>query len=149
MTERRLNATAASLLGFLHERPMSGYELAATAAAVIGDFWTLTQSQVYRELTWMADDGLVTAGERGTRDRRPFAITEAGRDAFAQWVVLRTITLGYADDPTTPALVAAISPLRLVVLALLAAAVFGTVALVSASMTVRGARGATLRESAR
>ncbi len=69
--------------------------------------------------------------------------------SLAQWVVLRTITLGYADDPTTPALVAAISPVRLVVLALLAAAVFGTVALISASMTVRGARGATLRESAR
>ena len=30
-----------------------------------------------------------------------------------------------------------------------AAAVFGAVALLSASMTVRGARGATLRESAR
>jgi putative ABC transport system permease protein len=69
--------------------------------------------------------------------------------SLAQWVVLRTITLGYADDPTTPALVAAISPVRLVVLALLAAAVFGVVALVSASMTVRGARGSTLRESAR
>ncbi len=69
--------------------------------------------------------------------------------SLAQWVVLRTITLGYADDTTTPALVAAISPLRLVVLTLLAAAVFGTVALISASMTVRGARGATLRESAR
>ncbi len=69
--------------------------------------------------------------------------------SLAQWVVLRTITLGYADDPTTPALVAAISPVRLVVLALLAAAVFGVVALISASMTVRGARGSTLRESAR
>ncbi|WP_210649648.1 FtsX-like permease family protein [Nocardioides sp. SYSU D00065] len=69
--------------------------------------------------------------------------------SLAQWVVLRTITLGYADDPTTPALVAAISPLRLAVLALLAAAVLGAVALVSASLTVRGARGATLRESAR
>ncbi len=69
--------------------------------------------------------------------------------SLAQWVVLRTITLGYADDATTPALVAAISPVRLVVLALLAAAVFGAVALISATMTVRGARGATLRESAR
>ncbi|MFC7358688.1 FtsX-like permease family protein [Nocardioides astragali] len=69
--------------------------------------------------------------------------------SLAQWVVLRTITLGYADDPSTPALVAAISPLRLVVLALLAVAVFGAVALISASMTVKGARGATLRESAR
>ena len=96
MTERRLNATAASLLGFLHERPMSGYELAATAAHVIGDFWTLTQSQVYRELAWMADGGLVTAGERGARERRPFAITDAGREAFAGWVVLPP---GARDDP--------------------------------------------------
>jgi hypothetical protein len=69
--------------------------------------------------------------------------------SLAQWVVLRTITLGYADDLTTPALVAAISPLRLAVLALLAAAVFGATALISAALTVRGARGATLRESAR
>jgi hypothetical protein len=69
--------------------------------------------------------------------------------SLAQYVVLRSLTLGYADGLATPALVATISPLRLVVLALLAAAVFGAVALVSASMTVRGARGATLRESAR
>jgi hypothetical protein len=69
--------------------------------------------------------------------------------SLAQWVVLRTITLGYVEDLNTPALVADISPLRLVVLALIAAAVFGAIALVSASLTVRGARGATLRESAR
>jgi hypothetical protein len=69
--------------------------------------------------------------------------------SLAQYVVLRTITLGYAEGLATPALVAAISPARLVVLALLAAAVLGVLALVSASLTVRGARGATLRESAR
>ena len=69
--------------------------------------------------------------------------------SLAQWVVLRTITLGYADDLTTPALVAAISPLRIAVLALLAAAVFGATALISAALTVRGARGSTLRETAR
>lgn len=87
MTDRRpLNATAASLLGFLHEGPKSGYELAATAQGVIGNFWTLTQSQVYRELAWMAEAGLVTAGERGARDRRPYTLTDAGRDAFAAWV---------------------------------------------------------------
>lgn len=87
MPDRRpLNATAASLLGFLHERPMSGYELAATAQRQIGDFWSLTQSQVYRELAWMAEADLVSAGERGTRDRREYSLTDAGRDAFATWV---------------------------------------------------------------
>jgi DNA-binding PadR family transcriptional regulator len=86
MDRRPLNATAASLLGFLHEGPLSGYELAATAERRIGDFWSLTQSQVYRELAWMAEAGLVTAGERGARERRPYALTDAGRAAFAQWV---------------------------------------------------------------
>jgi DNA-binding PadR family transcriptional regulator len=86
MERRPLNATAASLLGFLHDGPLSGYELAARAQQRIGDFWTLTQSQVYRELTWMAEAGLVAAGERGSRERRPYTVTEAGRAAFAAWV---------------------------------------------------------------
>ena len=84
--QRPLNATAASLLGFLHERPMSGYELASTAQRVIGNFWTLTQSQVYRELASMAEAGLVVPGERGARDRRRYALTEPGRRAFATWI---------------------------------------------------------------
>lgn len=83
---RPLNATAASLLGFLHERPLSGYELASTAQRVIGNFWTLTQSQVYRELASMAEAGLVVPGERGARDRRRYALTDAGRRAFAAWI---------------------------------------------------------------
>ena len=82
----RLNATAASLLGFLLDGPKSGWDLVATAQARIGDFWSLTQSQVYRELAKMADDGLVEAGERGSRERRPYTITEPGRAAFAEWL---------------------------------------------------------------
>ena len=70
MADRAMNATAASLLGFLHEGPLTGYELVSTAQRTIGDFWSLTQSQVYRELAWMAEAGLVEAGERGARDRR-------------------------------------------------------------------------------
>jgi DNA-binding PadR family transcriptional regulator len=86
MSSRNLNATAASLLGFLHEGPLTGWDLVATAQQRIGDFWSLTQSQVYRELASMAADGLIEAGERGPRDRRPYLITEAGRAAFAHWL---------------------------------------------------------------
>jgi hypothetical protein len=46
---RPLNPTAASLLGFLHAGPMTGWDLVATAETLIGDFWSLTRSQVYRE----------------------------------------------------------------------------------------------------
>ena len=63
MTEFKLNATAASLLGFLHDGPMTGWDLVVTAQERIGDFWSLSQSQVYRELTAMAGAGLIKAGE--------------------------------------------------------------------------------------
>lgn len=86
MPRRPLNATAASLLGFLHDGPLTGWDLVQTAQRGIGDFWSLTQSQVYRELAAMAEAGLVEAGERGPRDRRPYALTDAGRAAFAEWV---------------------------------------------------------------
>lgn len=84
-----MNATAASLLGFLHERPMSGWDLVATAQVLIGDFWTVTRSQVYRELAAMETAGLVVAGPVGPRDRRPYELTDAGRAAFAEWLQQR------------------------------------------------------------
>jgi DNA-binding PadR family transcriptional regulator len=86
MPDRPLNATAASLLGFLHHGPMTGWDLVGVADRLIGDFWSLTQSQVYRELAAMAEAGLVEVGERGRRDRQPYTLTDAGRAAFAEWV---------------------------------------------------------------
>jgi DNA-binding PadR family transcriptional regulator len=82
----RPNATAAALLGLLLERPMTGWDLIAAAQERIGQFWTLTQSQVYRELTAMAGRGLVAAGPPGPRDRKPYEVTPAGRAAFAEWL---------------------------------------------------------------
>jgi DNA-binding PadR family transcriptional regulator len=81
-----LNSTAASLLGFLHDGPMSGWELASAVEATIGNFWNVTRSQVYRELRTLAERGLVEPGATGPRGRRPFAITEAGRGDFAAWI---------------------------------------------------------------
>lgn len=81
-----LNATAAALLGLLHHGPMTGWDLVATAQDRIGNFWTLTQSQVYRELTRMTETGLLTAGPPGPRDRKPYTITPAGRQAFTTWL---------------------------------------------------------------
>ncbi|WP_330230032.1 PadR family transcriptional regulator [Nocardia sp. NBC_00508] len=85
-TRKPLNSTAASLLGFLHEGPMSGWDLVAKAQDRIGDFWTITQSQVYRELAAMDAAGLVEKGETGARERTPYHITDAGREAFLEWV---------------------------------------------------------------
>lgn len=77
------------------------------------------------------------------------AVAGLAAGALAQYVVLRTVTLGYAETLSTPELVAGVDPVRLALLALLTAVLFGAVALGSAVLTVRGARGATLRENAR
>jgi DNA-binding PadR family transcriptional regulator len=84
---KEINATAASLLGFLHTGPMTGWELDAAVGNTIVHFWNVTRSQVYRELRTLAELGYVQAGDTGPRDRRPYAITDAGREAFAAWIV--------------------------------------------------------------
>jgi DNA-binding PadR family transcriptional regulator len=81
-----INATAASLLGFLEMGPMTGWELVAQIEQTIGNFWNVTRSQVYRELNSLAGSGLVEAGDRGSRARRPYRITESGRHAFTDWI---------------------------------------------------------------
>lgn len=81
-----INATGAALLGLLREGPQSGYALAQAAADSLGDFWTVTRSQVYRELAAMAAGGLVQAEEAGARDRRPYRLTDAGQAAFVAWL---------------------------------------------------------------
>ena len=84
--EDRLNATAGALLGLLRDGPRSGYELVAAAEQMIGGFWTITRSQVYRELAALADRGLLRRGQTGPRDRQPYHLTETGRAAFRHWV---------------------------------------------------------------
>jgi DNA-binding PadR family transcriptional regulator len=85
-TASELNATAASLLGFLLSGPCTGWDLVQAVEGSIGNFWNVTRSQVYRELRTLEAQGLVEAGETGPRDRRPYAVTEAGRQAFRNWI---------------------------------------------------------------
>jgi DNA-binding PadR family transcriptional regulator len=83
-----INATAASLLGFLDMCPTSltGWDLVEQIEQSIGNFWNVTRSQVYRELNTLAAGGLVEAGTTGPRARRPYRITDTGRRAFTEWI---------------------------------------------------------------
>ena len=81
-----LNATAASLLGFLEMGPQSGYELAAAIESSIGNFWNITRSQVYRELALLKTNGYVRLGKVGARERKPYTVTVLGRRAFDAWI---------------------------------------------------------------
>jgi DNA-binding PadR family transcriptional regulator len=82
----RINATAASILGLLAREPMSGWELYAAFECSIGQFWSITRSQVYRELQTLAASGLIEIGATGARERRVCSITTAGRATFGRWI---------------------------------------------------------------
>lgn len=86
MAESGVNATAAALLGLLHEGPMTGGQLMAAAQRRLGAYWSMTRSQVYRELPALADAGYVKLGKPGARSSQPYAITPAGKRAFARWL---------------------------------------------------------------
>ena len=81
-----LNSTAAALLGLLHEGPMTGGELVSAAKDRFGAFWSVTRSQVYRELPGLASAGYVRPGKLGPRAAQPYAITAAGKRAFRTWL---------------------------------------------------------------
>lgn len=86
MADSGLNATAAALLGLLHEGPMTGGQLMAAAERRLGPFWSMTRSQVYRELPALADAGYVRMGKPGPRASQPYTISAAGKRAFARWL---------------------------------------------------------------
>ena len=55
----------------------------------VGSFWTVTQSQIYRELHGLErDPSRYWPRRRGPRkpDRRTYALTDAGRDALRAWL---------------------------------------------------------------
>ena len=81
-----LNATAASILGFLQLNPMTGFDLMSAIENIIGDFWHVTKSQIYRELKLLAEHDLVETLEAGARDKQPYQITAEGRAAFREWI---------------------------------------------------------------
>jgi DNA-binding PadR family transcriptional regulator len=82
-----LNSTAAALLGLLRRHgPMTGGDLVRTAETVIGNYWPLTRSQIYRELTALTGDQLLSAGPPGPRRTRRYSLTPAGEAAFLAWL---------------------------------------------------------------
>jgi DNA-binding PadR family transcriptional regulator len=86
LPQGNVNPTQASLLGFLHGGPKTGWDLLTEVSRGLSRFWNVTSSHVYRELKTLEARGLITAGPTGPRDKRPYTITDAGRDAFAAWL---------------------------------------------------------------
>ena len=72
----------AAILGFLGERPRSGYDLKTRCFdGVARDFWTADQAQIYRTLERLQAAKLVRSSRKrqtGKPDRKVYSVTAAG-----------------------------------------------------------------------
>jgi len=78
-----------AILGFLHYHPYSGYDLKKAFDVSIHHFWPADQSQIYRTLGRLTEQGLaeVEVVEQTERpDRKVYHITPAGREALRGWL---------------------------------------------------------------
>jgi PadR family transcriptional regulator, regulatory protein AphA len=79
-----------AILGFLNYQPFTGYDLKKMFDNSVRHFWSADQSQIYRTLAKLTEEGLaeVERIEQTARpDRKNYHITPAGREKFMHWLV--------------------------------------------------------------
>lgn len=83
----RLTPTSYIVLGLLDWLgEATPYDLKRVVEERIANFWSVPHSQIYREPARLSERGLLSEQrERGGRRRRLFSLTEAGREALADW----------------------------------------------------------------
>jgi DNA-binding PadR family transcriptional regulator len=83
-----LSSTAYVILGALHERPRSGYDIKQFADAATRHFWAISYGQIYPELKRLVEAGLIEAEDQptGSRQRTLYRIAPAGTETLAAWV---------------------------------------------------------------
>src|SRR5919202_3102666 len=76
-----------AILGLLTEEPLHGYEVKSRFERMLGGTWEVNIGQVYSTLQRLERDGLIAAtGGRGDRNKLSYDATEAGCDAFREWL---------------------------------------------------------------
>lgn len=77
------------MLGLLSYQDMTGYELNKVFDSSLQFMWNTKTSQIYRELSKMEKEDLVTSSvevQDKKPDRKIYTITEHGKVAFDEWV---------------------------------------------------------------
>ncbi len=78
-----------AILGFLQYGPLSGYDLKERFDLSVQHFWPADQSQIYRILAKLDEQGYtrVKIVEQGNRpDRKLYSISKAGREELRRWL---------------------------------------------------------------
>jgi DNA-binding PadR family transcriptional regulator len=78
-----------AILGFLNYHPYSGYDLKKIFDTSIRHFWPADQSQIYRTLARLEENGLAEMEripQEDRPDRKVYHITETGRAELLRWI---------------------------------------------------------------
>ena len=78
-----------AILGLLSHGPQSGYDLSRAFAGSVVNFWHADQSQVYRTLDRLEDDGAISTrviAQTGRPDRRVHSLTPEGWAELDAWL---------------------------------------------------------------
>ncbi len=78
-----------ALLGFLNTGPKTGYELQGKIKKSINHFWPSTQSQIYRTLSKMEEDALITSEihyQAEKPNKKVYSITSKGKGSLVKWL---------------------------------------------------------------
>jgi len=78
-----------AILGFLQYKPLSGYDLKTVFDMSVRHFWPADQSQIYRTLSRLAENGWteIEVVEQDDRpDRKVYHITGEGREELLRWL---------------------------------------------------------------
>jgi PadR family transcriptional regulator, regulatory protein AphA len=79
-----------AILGFLNYHPYTGYDLKKIFDTSIRHFWAADQSQIYRTLSRLTEQGLAEmekVPQEDRPDRKVYHITDAGRAALREWLI--------------------------------------------------------------
>lgn len=94
-------ALSHAILSALTDRPCSGYDLAKQFDGSVGFFWHASHQQIYRELTKLEQQGLVTAeaiAQAGKPDKKIYCVTESGKTALKEWIAQPSKCAPTKDD---------------------------------------------------
>ena len=78
-----------AVLGFVNERPRSGYDLKKAFDSSVAHFWPANQSQIYRTLARLTEAGMVEVRviqQDGKPNRKVYHITEVGLVELRRWL---------------------------------------------------------------
>lgn len=78
-----------AILGFLNYHPYTGYDLKKIFDSSVQHFWLADQSQIYRTLSRLTEQGYAVmekVPQEDRPDRKVYHITESGREELMRWL---------------------------------------------------------------